>query len=1064
MQVCPSCGEDNTDRARFCQACAAPLGVTVSHDVRKTVTVVFTDVARSTGLAETLDPETLRGMMSRFFAEMTVVLERHGGTVEKFIGDAIMAVFGLPVLHEDDAIRAVRAGLEMQSSLAAINKELGRDYGLTIEVRTGINTGEVVAGDQSSRQALITGDAVNVAARLQQFAQPGEVLLGDATYRLVKHAVEAEALSPLSLKGKSHEVRAFRLVSLAPSPRGDTRSFDTAMVGREQELTLLTWAYERASSEQTAHLVTVLGVAGIGKSRLVMEFLRSVQDEATVLSGRCLPYGEGITFWPLKEVVAEAAGLSEFDSPDQVASKIAALLEDQDDAALVARRVAQAIAAIEPTDASEEVFWGVRKLFEALAKRRPLILVLEDIHWGETTFLDLIEHVVVWSSEARILLVCMARPELLDDRPGWAGGKLNSTSVLIEPFDAKSCDLLIDYSLGQEQVPSDVKAQIRDASGGNPLFVEEMVAMLVEEGLLAKEDGNWMVTKDFSTIPIPPSIQALLAARLDRLDDEERVVLQRASVVGEEFHKGAITELLPNDARSDVDDRLSTLIRKGLIRPQQSTFAGQQTFRFHHILIRDAAYEALPKQLRAELHGRFAGWLERAAPERLSEFEEILAYHLERAHWYKVKLGAVEDSDLDRRGVAHLVSAAHRATALGDAPAAVNLFSRAVAMLDARNPGRFELLSYLAVALMEVGDWTAASGRFDEAIAAAQERGDRRLEARAIVDRWELQVFMSPERLEEMRREVERLMEVFTDDDDHLGLARAWGLIAQAHWSVCRYGEAGRAFTQASDFARRAGDEVLEARFLAALVTMIVWGPTPVPEAIRQSEEILTRVKWSKYAEWVVNSEIALLQAMQGSIDEARNLLESMKAYFEDRGNDSGIIVACQQIGFVEMLAGAYERAESEFGRNLEILKRQGDKAHSSTSAGHVARALCAQHRFENALPYSELSESSGGTDDVLTQILWRCTRARVLAHLGNLKEAERLASEAVEFAETSDALNDHADALVDLADVFLVSGKREKATAALSGALSLYERKGNIVAAASSRTRLEEVRMGAGS
>ncbi|MBA3412423.1 MAG: AAA family ATPase [Actinobacteria bacterium] len=479
MGVCTQCAAENPAQAKFCPECGTPLATEARprRDVRKTVTILFSDVVSSTETAERVDPETVRRVMDGYFDEAKAVIERHGGTVEKFIGDAVMAVFGVPAVHEDDALRAVRAAAELRERLTALNEGFHRERGLEIEIRTGVNTGEVVAGDTAAGQRFATGDAVNVTARLEQACRPGETLLGAATYRLVRDAVRVERSEPLALKGKAASVEAFRLLEVLPGVSGTSRRLDSPLVGRDHELNLLRDAFRRSERERTCHLFTILGSAGIGKSRLVEEFVQEVRTDATVLRGRCLAYGEGITFWPIVEAVTEAAGLTAPDSAEVARGKIASLL-DGEDAALVAERLAELLGIDEAAETTEESFWAIRKLFEGLARGKHLVVVFDDIHWAEPTFLDLVEHVADWSREAPILLVCLTRPELLDSRPGWAGGKLNATSMLLEPLTDGECGNLIEHLLGSVQFPEEARGRITEAAEGNPLFVEEMLAML----------------------------------------------------------------------------------------------------------------------------------------------------------------------------------------------------------------------------------------------------------------------------------------------------------------------------------------------------------------------------------------------------------------------------------------------------------------------------------------------------------------------------------------------------------------------------------------------------------
>ena len=528
---------------------------------RKVVTVLFCDVTGSTALGEELDPEALHELMSRCWRELRMVIERHGGTVDKFVGDAFTAVFGVPQVREDDALRAVRAAAEIRERLAA----LPADVRVALSFRTAVNTGLVLVGEGED---LAIGDAVNLAAALGQAAGPGEIVLGEETVRLVRDAVQVEPLEPL-VKRKSVSVRAFRLSLVDPLAPGIKRHFETPLVARDRELGVLHAAWERAVNESGCLLFTLLGAAGVGKSRLVSELFASLGDAATVLSGRCLHYGEGITFWPLIEALATVAKPAE------------AVLE-----------LLQSGGAATP----EELFFAIRRLLESLALERPVILHVDDLQWGEPMLLDLLDHVAELSRGAPILLLCTARPELLEDRPAWGGGKLNATTVLLAPLAASQCETLLDQLDGD--LDSEVRARVIAASEGNPLFLEEMVALACERG----------------TLVVPSSIQALLAARLDHLPVEERELLEHGAVEGEVFHRTSLLALSGKQPPAMLDLQLSGLVRKELIRPHPPTLEGDEAFYFRHVLIRDAAYDGLPKAIRAQLHQRFADWLDQVEP------------------------------------------------------------------------------------------------------------------------------------------------------------------------------------------------------------------------------------------------------------------------------------------------------------------------------------------------------------------------------------------------------------------------------------------------------------------
>ena len=679
MLVCASCGHENSEDAKFCEECGFSFGAVraKAHEQRKTVTVLFCDITGSTSLGETLDPERLRALLAHYFERMKTIVEKHGGAVEKFIGDAVVAVFGVPVLREDDALRAVRVAEEMQAALGK----------LELEGRIGVNTGEVVSG---TAERLVAGDAVNVAARLQQAASPGQILLGAETHVLVADAVHVEPVEPLALKGKSEPVAAWRLLDVIAGAPAYTRRLDAPFVGREAELVALEHELERAVAERTCRLCTIVGEPGIGKSRLVGELLASASGRARVAVGRCLSYGEGITYWPLAEIVREIAGT-------EPKARLRELLARDEEAELVAERIAGAVgAASAATAAPEETYWAFRRLFEALATDRPLIVVVEDVHWAEPTLLDLLEYVAGFSSSAPILLLCVARPDLLESRPSWAAPRPNATVVSLQPLSEQASRKLVERLLGRDA------DRVIEAAEGNPLFVEQLVAMRTEDG---------------GEVAVPPTLQALLAARIDRLEPDERAAVERAAVEGRSFHRGAVAELLPPPVRKMLGAALVALVRKDFIRPDRSEFPGDDGFRFGHLLIRDAAYDSVPKSLRAELHERYADWLEGKTGKRLAEFEEILGYHLEQACRYQGELGSA-DGALAARAGAHLAAAGRRAFARGDMPAATNLLERA-ATLPAREGG-YLLLGDLGMALAEGGDLEHATQVLEKAIEQAR--------------------------------------------------------------------------------------------------------------------------------------------------------------------------------------------------------------------------------------------------------------------------------------------------------------------------------------------------------
>jgi class 3 adenylate cyclase/tetratricopeptide (TPR) repeat protein len=995
---------------------------------RKTVTVVFSDVSGSTALGERLDPEALRHVMARYFEETRAVLERHGGTVEKFIGDAVVAVFGIPTVHEDDALRAVRAAAEMRDSLASLNAELEHERGVRLEIRTGVNTGEVVAGDPTQRQSFATGDAVNVAARLEQAAEPGEIVLGEATYRLVRDAVHAERVEPLFLKGKAELVAAWRLVGVVEGAPPFARRFDSPLVGRADELAAMHSAFDQAVAQRTPALMTVLGEAGVGKSRLTSEFVTALEQRATVLVGRCLSYGEGITYWPLVpmiERIEERAPLRE-------------LLAETEDGNLIADRVYAAIGRAERVGTTEETFWAVRKLFAALAQGSPLVVVVDDVHWAEPTFLDLVEHVVEWTREASIVSVCLARPEFLDGRPDWPGVR-----IPLEPLSETEAQTLIDELASAAQVPEAARRRIAEAAEGNPLFVEQMLALLAEDGRGAGD------------VSVPPTIHALLAARIDRLPEEERTIAERASVVGREFWHSALVAL--SSPATDVAVPLQRLVRKRLVRPERSSFPGEDAFRFGHILIRDAAYAATSKELRAELHERFADWLE----AKSSEYDEIVGYHLEQAFRYRAELGRVDElsRQVAARAIAHLGSAGRRAFARGDVPAAANLLWRATALFAEDDPRRLEFLPELGFALCEMGELAVAERFLHEAGEQARRYRDRRTEAYTLLHRAHVRV-MAGGPNDEAIADVDRAVAMFEEIGDERSLAHALDRLGLFLQNRGQLRAEAKVLDRALVYAERTRDEHVEARIRGGRSALAVFGSTPVPAAIRDVSVALAwaRARNNRSVEAQCERHLAILYAMAGDAERARDLVRSSKATYDELGfPHTGPDEAA---GIVEMLAGDPAAAERHWRSGYDLHARLGEMAYLSTFAANLAHALHAQGRDGEADEFTRISEGAAAADDVVSQFRWRSARAKVLARRREFEEAVALAREAVRIAFETDYILWGVDTRMDLAEVLRAAGRVDEAILPIQDALALYEAKGDVVSSAKARALLTELQL----
>lgn len=1036
MVTCSRCGQENPEGFAFCGACGAPLAPQVAaREVRKTVTVVFSDVTGSTALGEHLDPESLRRVMGRYFDEMRSVVESHEGIVEKFIGDAVMAVFGIPVLHEDDALRAVRAAAEMRERLSALNEELERDWGVTIAVRTGVNTGEVVAGDALGGQRFATGDAVNVAKRFEEAAPPGEILLGEPTYHFVRDAVEVEAVEPLGLKGKSEPLGAYRLLSLERSLPGRARRLDSPMVGRERELAALQQAYERAVEERACHLFTVLGAAGVGKSRLVTEFLAGIGSESCLLRGRCLPYGESITYWPLVEALRGLYG-------DDPLPGIAAAVSGHE-ADLITGRIGAVVGVGGSLGPSDETAWAVRRLFEAEARDRPLLAVFDDLQWADPTFLDLVENLADWARDAPILLVCLARPEFLDERPGWGGGKFNATSVLLERLTEGESVELVGNLLGRAQLDEDVQARIMDAAEGNPLFVEEMLGMLIDDGLLSRSNGNWVPAADLSQITVPPTIHALLSARLDRLGRDERAVIERGSVEGKVFHRGAVAELSAEQLRESVFANLQTLVRKELIRPDRTDLPGEDAFRFRHLLIRDAAYEAMPKELRADLHARFADWLDRVGAEHLAERNEIIGYHLEQAYRYRTELAPIDDAAraLALRAGEQLGRAARRAMQRADVAATMGLSERALALLPEEHELRPRLLSDLGYSFRERGDLDAAETAFENGLVTADAVGDRAagalIEARIASLRT-----MRGGTMDEALATLHRLAEELEALGDEESLAEVLFLLGQCtSWTD----DDPRAILErGAAIARKLGNLRLEASCIGWLCIDAFWYDKSVEDGLALCARLLGRPDPGGEAGRFRLIAGSLKQMVGREEEGARDIADGTSRLMElGRTVDAHAHVMASAC--VSMLAGRFEEAEKMLLPAREALMGYGEAGYLSTVSALAAFTMAARGRYDEAEPLIEEAKTIGAQDDVSTQAYWRAAKASICAGEGDHAAARDLVQESLGLLAPRRLL-DLIIISVNAAEVHRAAGRVDDARKLLERAVELRRKKGIVV------------------
>jgi hypothetical protein len=878
-------------------------------------------------------------------------------------------------VHEDDALRACRAAVVMREAFA----------GLGVEGRIGLCTGEVVTGTE---ERLATGDALNVAARLQQAALPGEVLIAAATFALVAEAVDVEPLEPLELKGKSEPVPAYRLLAARPASE---RRHETLFVGRERELALLREAWERVRAERRCELVTIVGDAGLGKSRLAAEALASI--EAPLVRGRCLPYGAGITYWPVVEVLKQLAALP---SDPAAAAAIRSLLGESN-----------------AGTSAEEIAWAFRKLLEEQA---PLVLLFDDIQWGEETLLDLVEHLVLLSRGAPLLVVCIARPELLESRPSWP------VTVRLAPLSSEDAASLIGTAVAEE-----LRARIAAAAGGNPLFIAEMLAMSQEVG---------------AAVEVPPSLRSLLAARLDQLDTGERRVLERGAVEGEIFHRGAVQALAPEETQ--VTPRLAALVRRELIRPDKAQFAREDGFRFRHLLIRDAAYDGLPKAMRAELHERFAAWLEQRA-EELVELDEMLGYHLEQAAHYKQELGQ-PDPSLAKRAGERLAAAGRRALWRGDERAAGGLLRRALTLT---RPARLDVVLELDLAnVLSFQDGAKAAAIAAAAAERARAAGDETGELLARVGAsFHRSLVAADPAIDELEQLARKALPPLEQAENHAGLVHVWHALSDVANHRGRFEDHAHASEQALRHARLAGQRNSH---LFRLERALAYGPRPADEALRTLDALLPENPHPR----LLLTRAMLLTMLTRFEEAARIAHEAGERWRELTGDDR----VDRVLGDIAATAGRHEAAAVHLRRYCDLLEARGQRSVLSTLAPLLGRSLCALGRHEEAEPLARLGRKLGDEQDASTQALWRQVQALVHASRAQHTQAEQLAREALAITERTDAPNWQGDALCDLAEVLHAAGQSDEAAARLAQALERYQQKKNHAQAKQVRDRLAKL------
>ena len=963
---------------------------------RRRVTLLLAGLSLTPGL----DPEVAARVLAKAREAVRAVLRGYEVVIEEPLGDAVLGAFGLPAAHEDDALRALRAAADLPSALEDI--ELG--------LRVAIDTGDVLATEDRLADDQIAGWMM----KLKEAAGDGEIVIGEGTRRLVRGAVDLrESVVP----------GVWKVVGFDPTAEAIERHFDTPLVGREAELERLREAFDWVVSTQSAHLLTVIGPAGIGKSRLARELGELLGADARVLIGRCLEYGSG-AFWPLAEVVKQAAG---------GASRVAleGVFEGQDDAKLVVDQLTAALGTAEGTSA-EDAFWAFRRLFAALARERPLVLVLEDLHWAEMRLLDFVEELIEREEDSAILVLCLARPELLEQRPSWGAGRLDAESIQLEPLSTASSEALIE--LLESDVPGEARSRILQRAEGNPLFIEQMVALLAEDPDAAKEG-------------IPPSIQAVLAARLARLADEERALLECASVVGLEFSLRGVADLLSGPEGENVSEILRRLVRKELVRPAGPEIRAER-FRFRHILIRDAVYDSVLKSRRAELHERFARSLDRGF-EGVIEVEEIIGYHLERAYELRKELDP-EDEGLEQLATEAgewLVTAGGSHLDRSDIMAGIDLLSRGVKLLPDEGSLKGGALAELAYAFRLTGQWDLARQHIGDGLAVAKRQGDEPLDAYLCVSELQLRLHTQSDfTVEEFARVASLSLESLQDRGPSLYAAHVRGALA---WPYALQGQSQRAeeLIDAIDpqYAR------LEVRKL--LPSLWLHGPLPVTRAVEKCEALLAEQPAPRTVASCYRS-LAQLRAMTARFGEARLLVERDRLMLEELGLPVFAAATSWVNGAVELLAGEPGIAEKVLRAGLERLLRLENSLYSAAVAALLARALYEQEKPDEALSMIHFA-GQGPHHDVAVRVGWRGIRAKLLAREGRIVEAARLVQEAVRIARTTDSPDLCGDALADEGDVRLLINDPAAAFEAFESAEVLYREKGNFVSAERTRLRL---------
>jgi class 3 adenylate cyclase len=878
---CPACDTEQAPAAKFCDECGTPLTATPPpapasasspSASRKRVTALFADLVGSTSFAERVDPEAVRSSLAPYFALLQATIDDHAGSVVKFLGDGVLALFGVPEVAEDDALRAVAAGVELQRRFRSFADEIRERHGAELGLRVGINTGELVIGGDD---VDLVGDVLNTAARLEAACEPGRVLVGEDSWRLTRSNVAYEVLDEVRVKGKADAVATFQVVEHDDGAGGPSDDV-TVFVGRSDELDVLGGVFADAVATSSARLATVIGSPGVGKTRLARELCARTETRSFDLR---LERRGATTFTPIADLLRAAAGSASIEAID-------GFLEDHPEQDRLAPVLASFLGHGDART-TEESFWAVRRLLELLAADGPVIVVVDDIQWAEPLFWDLLDHLVEWTA-APVLLLALARPELRDLRPELTQpGRRVAASIALEGLDADTTLELAARLLGIDELPAELADRLPESTEGNPLFVRELVQMLVDDGVLARDGDRWRLTIDADAIEVPPTILSLLASRVERLPDDERQVVELASVIGTEFDRGTLEAIADADVAGRLGVVIDRLRRKDLIEPSGQWSGDHPVYRFHHVLIRDAAYRRLLKAHRAELHELVGRHVEspRVADD---EVDIIVAHHFEQVFRYRSELGALDDHTrtLATTAATHLRSAAELALEREDLSSAGNAAIRALQLLDIdAGADRDELLLIGCEALLSTADATKAAPLVDE---LHERSSDERLAAWADCFRGQMWSLTDAERLTEAAEVSADAAERLAAIGDDSGVAKARLVRASCLARLGRVGDCEAELDLALGAARAAGDRRRTVAVLGAAPLAALWGPSPVARAGGRCLDVLRLLRITSASPTVEATSIrcqGMLEALRGRFDSARSKLETSRATARELGS-----------------------------------------------------------------------------------------------------------------------------------------------------------------------------------